>query len=580
MGVYRKSNLLNTLRPLQPLSLIALWQRFTIYSLPASIRLLLSLFIICVASGPSSMVFAQEWTWQAREGLPVGSEAERYLRILQLAGTVPLYPWTVQGTPPEALSTILPTSAEHPWRDRMKFDVQPASGLESGWIKPRTDLFYNSAYPFGENDGAVWAGRGLTAVLKGGAIFRYGSLHLRLTPEVFWSQNQSFDLADNGRSGIGAYWDERGIHHIDKPQRFGDEDYARLGLGSSSLSIGLPGVTLGISGDGQRWGPALQHPLLLGNNAGGFPHVFGQTTHPLNLWVMRLHGRYIYGWQKQSEFSPALAELGRRFVTGAVVTLLPRGLDGLEFGIARFIHSSIQEGGFRLADALRVFTGVAYDFESGLNLRSENQLGSLFFRWVYPRAGVEVFGELIKEDYARDLRHIIEEPDDFMGRVFGFQKVWSQAGQRIAVVRVESVNALVHHSERFDRLRVNNVPMPLYTHGSAMRGHTHLGQLLGSPAVYGGSGWTVGVDWYSSHGRWTVDLSRVLQTEFSAIHERTKGPGIADVIYALKMELMRFRRGMNWLVAVTPSLNLNRNLVEENDAFNLSLRLSMNGLPW
>ena len=161
------------------------------------------------------MVFAQEWIWQAREGLPVGSEAERYLRVLQLAGAAPLYPWTVRKMPPEALFTIQPMSAEHPWHEWMKFDLEPASGLELGWIKPRADLLYNSAYPFGENDGAVWAGRGLTAALSWGAVLRYGSLHLRLAPEVFWSQNQGFELADNGLSGPGAFWDERAPNHID-----------------------------------------------------------------------------------------------------------------------------------------------------------------------------------------------------------------------------------------------------------------------------------------------------------------------------------------------------------------------------
>ncbi|SVC54037.1 uncharacterized protein METZ01_LOCUS306891, partial [marine metagenome] len=41
-----------------------------------------------------------------------------------------------------------------------------------------------------------------------------------------------------------------------------------------------------------------------------------------------------------------------------------------------------------------------------------------------------------------------------------------------------------------------------------------------------------------------------------------------------------FRDGIEWTTSVTPSLNLNRSLVEENDVFNLTLGLSIRGLPW
>ena len=88
------------------------------------------------------------------------------------------------------------------------------------------------------------------------------------------------------------------------------------------------------------------------------------------------------------------------------------------------------------------------------------------------------------------------------------------------------------------------------------------------------------MDLYHAQGRWTIDLSRALQAELSAIHVGTNAPEFSDVIYALKLEAVRFGDGVEWTTSVTPSFNLNRNLVKENDAFNLTLRLSMNGLPW
>jgi len=457
----------------------------------------------------------------------------------------------------------------------MDFDLELPVGLNLGWIQTRVGLISNSAYPFGENDGSMWAGRGLTTVVEAGGFLRFGRVHLRLAPEGFWAENGRVDVAGNGQSTTEAYWDDTRPGEIDRPQRFGEAGYARLGFGSSAIHLTLPGITLGVSGAGQHWGPTLHYPLLLGNNAGGFLHVFGQTGTPINLWAVRVQGRYILGWPSDSDFSPASTDKGRRLITGAVVALLPRGVDGLELGVARFIHALSPSGSFGKEDAFRVFSGVTQ------NRVLENQLASAFFRWVFPKAGVEIYGEVVKEDFARDLRHIIEEPEDLMGRVFGFQKVWLRSDNRLTSFRGEMVNAQVHHSERFDRLRAyGQIPLPLYSHSQIRQGHTHVGQLLSSPVAYGGSGWTMGLDLYHPKGRWTIDLSRSLQSEFSRIYSGTSGPKISDVIYALKVEAVRLYDGVEWATTVTPSFNLNRNLVEENDVFNLALGLSMRGLPW
>ena len=550
-------------------------------------QLLLPLLILVFAAGSTIGVFAQESTWRAREGLPVGSESERYLRVLQLAGKAPLHPWTVRGLAPSELHHVLPVSTEHPWREIMDFTLESPKGLEFGLIRPRLKLLSNSAYPFGEDDGALWAGKGLSAAIDVGAFSRLGPLHLRFAPEGFWTENAPFDLADNGKSGAAAYRDEQRPGAIDRPQRFGEKAYTNLGLGSSAVHLALPGITVGVSGAGQHWGPARRYPLLLGNNSGGFLHVFGQTTSLVDLWALRLRGRYILGWPKQSDFSPVVAaeHEHQRFATGAALAILPRGIDGLEIGMARFIHTLLpSEIGIRREDLLRVFTGVTQESE---NLSSRNQLFSLFFRWTVPAAGVELYGELVKEDFVRDLRHAIEEPDDLMGKVLGFRKLWLLSRGRFAVLSGEWVSSQLHHSERFGRFQMwdstgnsaGQIPFPLYIHGGGV-GHTHLGQLLASPTAYGGSGWTLEADLYDKTGRWSAGLSRALQTDFSAIHSGTVGPKISDVIYSLKLEAVRFHNEVEWSFVVTPSLNLNRNLLLENDVFNLSLSLSMKRLPW
>ena len=54
-------------------------------------------------------------------GILVGSERERYLRVLQTLGMVPLYPWSIRGFSPQELDRLRPTTESHPWAGTRAF---------------------------------------------------------------------------------------------------------------------------------------------------------------------------------------------------------------------------------------------------------------------------------------------------------------------------------------------------------------------------------------------------------------------------------------------------------------------------
>ena len=60
---------------------------------------------------------------------------------------------------------------------------------------------YNTAFPNGYNDGALWAGRGGTVSATAGFALRWGALSVRVEPMVFWAENRSFALMPNGLFG-------------------------------------------------------------------------------------------------------------------------------------------------------------------------------------------------------------------------------------------------------------------------------------------------------------------------------------------------------------------------------------------
>lgn len=431
----------------------------------------------------------------------VGSELEQYLRLLQITGAGRLYPFSLRAFSPAEVDRLLPqdSAAPHPWQDRYPLRPDTSRGLVYGWIPPRVRLFYNSAFPYGANDGAIWAGKGLTTAVEAGVSARYRGLSLTLDPVLFRAENQGFSLASTTLPN--RFDDPLGIP-IDLPQRFGDGAYTRLDPGQSTLRLDARGVAVGVSTANQGWGPAVENPLILGNNAAGFPHLFFGTSRPVNLWIGRAHGRVIYGRLESSAYTPYVAGQRTRFVSGIVGTFTPRGIPGLEVGGARFFESYWPQGGIGwsdLTEPLQSFWKVnTPDPNDTIEaIRARDQKASAFFRWAAPRSGFEFYGEYAREDHNWDLRDFLLEPDHNSGFMLGFQKLWPAGERRFATLRGELLNTQPSH-----------LSWARHQGFFYAGGHTQYGQLLASPAGFGGSGLFVASDYYHPGGRVTLRLLR------------------------------------------------------------------------
>src|SRR3954466_4574948 len=53
-----------------------------------------------------------------RDEATAGSDAERYLRVLQVSGAAPLYPWSIRAFSPAEVDRLAADSAQHPWAAR------------------------------------------------------------------------------------------------------------------------------------------------------------------------------------------------------------------------------------------------------------------------------------------------------------------------------------------------------------------------------------------------------------------------------------------------------------------------------
>ncbi len=510
------------------------------------------------------------------EVLP-GGELEGYLRLLQVAGKTRAYPWSVRGFSPGEVERLAPRDSAHPWAGRYTFADGAPAGEPRVHVHPvRTRAVFNSAFPYGGNDGAVWAGKGLTTAVEAGVTARWRWLSLTLAPVAFRAENAEFELEEGETPGPDPFVDARHPNQIDLPQRFGDGAYARIDPGQSTLRADVGPAAVGISTANQVWGPAFDYPIMQGNNAPGFVHAFLGTSRPVDLWIGKLHGRAFWGRLEESPYSPTVADSAVRFGTGLVVAFSPRGVPGLEFGFSRFFHMPWPEGGpggTEIFKPLETFFKVnLYSVIQGNDTieSSEsvvaNQLAAAFGRWVFPESGLELYGELASEDHRHNLRDWLLEPDHATTYSLGFRKVWVRDERHFWSLRGELLNGQASHLARTRRQD------PFYIHAHTRQGHTSRGQLLGSPEAYGGAASTVAADFYHPGGRVTGFWKRAVRQE----QGRFLATGVVetpDVMQSLGAEALLFRGRWELVGGLEGVYDFNRNYV--SDVANLSATLGV-----
>lgn len=485
----------------------------------------------------------------------VNSELERYLRVLQVAGLAERYPWSIRAFSPDEIRRIASKEeAAHPWEDRFDLRMEGEGAWISG-VRPGAGVVYNTMYPYGRNDGAVWAGRGATVVAQAGIAGEAGPVSFSLVPMGFWAQNGDFPLAPTGRVGELAFADALNPTSIDQPQRFGDGSYGRLDPGQSSVRLDAYGVAVGVSTANQHWGPGHYFPLMLGNHAPGYLHGFVGTAHPVNLWIGHLHGRLVAGRLDQSDYTPWTGLEAKRFTSALVALFVPRGVEGLEIGASRFFHIPWRDEGPTSDDVLKPVEGL---LKEGLRTDDnpdgsdpDNQLASVFARWVFPESGVEVYGEYAREDHNWDFRDLVLEPDHDSGYLLGLGKVWSTETHGLLALRAEVLNMRISHLARVRNQTV------FYRHGRMRQGHTQRGQILASPAGYGGGAFALSLDRYHPEGRWGVRWIREVRGERRGLNEDSTEDH--DVLHTLTLDALFHRGRMDVRGELTGNLNLNRN---------------------
>lgn len=515
-----------------------------------------------------------------------GSVLESYLRYVQTLEAKRAYPVGIRGYSIDELSRMKPHGFSNDWSAGLTNPVRVNGRIEWGTVAPKAGISFNTTFPFGGNDGPVWKGKGLTSEVRAGVWARWRAVSAVVAPVAFVAQNSSFRLMPNGDSSL-VFADGRFPTTIDKPQAFGRGSYYRIDPGESTLRIDSHGVTTGISTASQWWGPASEFPIVLGNNAGGFPHLFAGTSRPASLKIAKVHGRLVYGYLDQSAYSPvtgssefkSFAEAGtRRFMAGVVGLVQIGGLAGMELGGTRFFHAA-NTGGISRHNLLLPFQGllknsITHEKDSvfgGDQATRENQLASVFARFAPPGTGFELYVEFGREDHSADERDLFLEPDHSSLTNIGFRQAWRK-GDVLTALRAENLTYEVSGGLRTRTEGEGGA----YSHSVLRQGHTLYGQLLAADVGPGaGNAQVISVEQFAARGRWSGYFRRAVA------HERTdtyvtgaRLPHAVDVLNTLGGELGRFRGPLEITLSGSLTFDLNRDLIDDrtNLGFGISAR--------
>lgn len=377
---------------------------------------------------------------------------------------------------------------------------------------PTVYTSYNKEIPLGQNDGALWQGRGRNWFMRTGVGVQYGPLTVVVRPEFVRSENREFPLErDLGtehqnyrhpRFGGTRYQDF--LMYADLPLFFGDEPVSSFHLGDSYLQADFRRFAAGISNERLWTGPAVHNPLIFSSNAPGFTHFFFRTSKPLWTPIGDFEGQYTWGVLRDSNYFHVPEYDSRRYVNALTLNYNPWFIPNFHMGFTRVGYSYLAD--FGLSD-LFLFMRSSHTAESAAEADKSDaymHLMSFYFRWMFPAADMEVYGEWGRNDYKRKFRDFIAEPQLNRGYVLGFIKRFSISSENKIVLNTEITN--LENSSVAARKRDFNI---WYESEIVGQGFTNQGQVIGAGIGPGSSTQQVHLTYFGRWGNAGVSGARI-----------------------------------------------------------------------
>jgi hypothetical protein len=390
---------------------------------------------------------------------------------------------------------------------------------------PPQELFvHNTAIPFSQNYGALWAGRGLSTRTLVGFKLETPRVRVIFAPELISSENSDWVIRpfpfdqhlpaippDRAGGGYVLPYYVASQWSIDQPLRFGKGPIHRFDLGQSTAMLTTDRFDFGFSNESEWWGPGIRNAIVLSNNAPGFPHLYVRTARPLSTRFGLVEARWLVGGLTESKFFDTVSTNNVRSLASIAGTLQTAWNPNLSVGVARSVYSTATGWGqvpFRWFDVLlrTADTGNATPQDPVGKVRKD-QLFSLFARWVAPGDGLELYTEWARTQLRFNLRELLTRPNHTQAYTLGLQ--WRRPAWWGGAFRLQTEVTQMEQSATFRDLPQES----WYMSARVLQGYTNRGEVIGASIGPGASSQWMAMDYLRSGWRFGGYLGRIRWNE-------------------------------------------------------------------
>ena len=397
------------------------------------------------------------------------------------------------------------TELSHPWQNNnlgSKFALwQPQEQSESFYLKgvpqgifvkpygPEWYNSYNTAAPYGQNDGALWQGKGYNTSITAGVRLEAYGLELTVKPQLCWQENREFDIMpSNTDSEYGYFWGYGKNIGCDVPQRFGDSSFWTFDWGDTEIRYTWHTLTVGFGTQSIWLGPAWLNPMLGSNNAGTYPKFdIGLRKQRviipgLNWNLGEIEGRIWGGYLSESDYFDTDNDNNHNMINGFAVAYSPSFIPGMTLSVNKICLCKWEDRSIK-------YFNPFYDSNE-----VEDQKASFGIDWIFPQVGFEVYGELGIDDYSYR-----KMPNPFHTAIYtvGAKKTFS-------IIKKYGIFAELlfewNNFEMSQDFQLQWKYMGYYSHSLISQGYTQNGQIIGAGSGYFGNSQYLGVKLYYKKG--------------------------------------------------------------------------------
>jgi len=398
-------------------------------------------------------------------------------------------------------------------------------GTSLTWLRPDLYTIINSATPFTLNDGAMWAGRGVSTRISTGIDIRRGRLHLVIAPEFWTASNADFVRNRDPykfftphpnylRYGNG-YADPWYVqpYSADVPWRMGKSPLKRIWFGQTGAWYNAGLVEVGVTTENMWWGPGIQNAIVMSDNAAGIPRIELRTPRPMKTRIGDFNARWFVGALAESPYFDTTSANDVRSIAALAVTWRPVFQPTLTLGFTRAVYATSNGYGNVPLRWLDVFANTGHPADrppsdSSLYPGGRDQLISLFARWVFPDDGFEAYTEWARQELPNSLHDFIVDPTHSHGYTLGLQ-YRKPAPVDATTFRIQGEVTTIEQSGDF-----KNRPVGVfYTSRRVIQGYTEFGQPIGAAIGPGASSQWFAIDRVSPTSSYGFMFSRIRWNE-------------------------------------------------------------------